>query len=195
MSRPPAPVIASGWPRPWQVLEYFENSLESLGALRREAISGEIGPESKFYGLTPEEFSFAIERARTELEHQVVLLITASFEAVLRVDLAIRCRQRRRDSHSRALRARFRSRNFHEIRLDEILDVWKAQVGSARKLGNLRQLVLFRHWLAHGRYWKQKSGLTACDPYEAWDRGNQALSIVPVLPEVQYAPPSGRSTI
>jgi len=94
MSCQKAPAIDSGWPRPWQVLEYFENSLESLGSLQREAASREIRPESRFYGLTPDEFSDAIERTRNELEHQVVLLLTASFEAVLKVDLVIRCRQR-----------------------------------------------------------------------------------------------------
>jgi len=181
-------VLAPDWPRPSQILERFEDNLEGLRSIQRRAAVGELGPESKFYGMTPEEFSQAIGAARQELEQQVALMLTASFEAVLRVDLAMRCAKRRKDADSRALRTRFRRRNFQEIRFEELLDAWKSQIGSARKLGRLRQLVNFRHWLAHGRYWKQKSGLARCDPYEAWNRGNLALSVLPIDPDVDYAP-------
>ncbi len=65
------------------------------------------------------------------------------------------------------------------IRLSTVLDVWKNVCGKKKVIGAFKQLVMFRHWLAHGRYWVQKSGLQDVDPYDAWERGRALFDALP----------------
>ncbi len=179
-----------GWPRPSQIHAYFESLSRALGILqRRILIERADDDESPFFGMTEARAAEEIRRLRTELECQATLFLTASFEAVFRQDLMFRARKRPRDRVSKSLNRQFGKRNMEEIRFEEILDAWKQEIGGAESIGSLKQLVLLRHWLAHGRYWRQKSGLHRPDPYDAWARGTAALSVVPILAEVDYAPP------
>jgi hypothetical protein len=44
----------------------------------------------------------------------------------------------------------------------------------------MAQLVKYRHWLAHGRYWTQKSGIRPT-PEQAWDTGTIVFAVLPGL--------------
>ena len=55
----------------------------------------------------------------------------------------------------------------------EALDAYQAAVLS-------NQLVKYRHWLAHGRYWTQKSGIRPT-PEQAWDTGTIVFAVLPGL--------------
>jgi len=183
--------LLSQWPRPWNVLDYYKHIMAALKAFGEQELRAAQRGEGPFFGCTPDEVDAKLSALRDELEQEVTLLLAASFEAVFRVDLALRAKGRARDSHSKGLRQRFADREFHEVRFEEILDGWKTLVGSAHVLGAFKQVVILRHWLAHGRYWPQKSGLNGIDPYEVWRRGDAALAAVPILPNVDYGPPDG----
>jgi hypothetical protein len=43
----------------------------------------------------------------------------------------------------------------------------------------MKSLLLFRHWLAHGRYWVEKSGLGQVDPFDAWQIGKAVFDVLP----------------
>lgn len=79
-----AVTIAEDWPRPGKVLEYCQRSIEAIAALRQAA--GQLGPNSRFYGMTAGEVHDAVQELLAELEHEVTMLLTASFEAALQVD-------------------------------------------------------------------------------------------------------------
>jgi hypothetical protein len=132
--------------------------------------------------MTAEQFDRALAELREELDHQVVLMLTASFEAVFQTDLQNRIKRRKRDSASKALRTWWKSaprRREKWIDLGSLLDVWKRTVGHGQVIGKMKSLLLFRHWLAHGRYWNDKSGLRDVDPFSAWEIGRDVFAVLP----------------
>lgn len=167
--------IAAQWPRPQQILRYYLRSRDALTALKKS-------PE--FVGMTETDREQSIRDLAGELSHEVVLLLTASFEALVQVDFEDRVSNRRKDPISRSL---YRLARSHERRRDrprwipveEILDVWQRETGRAHLIGRLKQLFQFRHWLAHGRYWVQKSGLKDPDPFVAWSIGKAVFDALP----------------
>lgn len=171
--------IAVDWPKPPTILEHFQRSLEALGALASH-VRVAATPESRFYLMTQEEVDFAIAEMSRELNQEVVLLLTASFEAEFQTDFHDRVSRKRKDRVSKEFRRilgdqRGRRQGAKRATFEEILDVWAKQQGHVRAIGNLKQLIRFRHWLAHGRYWVQKSGLPDPDPFDAWQRGKIVL--------------------
>ncbi|HUY36440.1 MAG TPA: hypothetical protein VMV69_27130 [Pirellulales bacterium] len=118
-----------------------------------------------------------------DLDQSAVLLLVASFEATLQVDFHERVTRKKKDGVSKELR-RLWSRNAPHhgltrwVTVEEIVDVWRKHVGHTALIGNFKQLVLYRHWLAHGRYWVQKSGLGDIDPFEAWQRGIALFNVL-----------------
>ena len=177
-------------PKPFDILRYYRRCLEALDALKR-AVSpslraGALERTSQFFGMTSDEFDAALVELRRELDYQVVMMLTASFEAIFQSDLQDRVRRKKKDPLSKALR-----RWWHEnqcgtgkwIHMESLLDAWKkTTTGHSRVIGRLRSLVLFRHWLAHGRYWPDKSGLKNVDPFTAWQIGKGVLAVLPGLP-------------
>lgn len=140
-----------------------------LGALQDYQARGFawLAAQPAFLGLTDEEIVASLAAAREELEWSGTLAVIASIEGVFRVDMAERLRLgRRRSPLNRALRDLYRKK-LDRVPFDDILDAWKA-VGAAPSglIGRLKQIYTHRHWLAHGRYWTDKSGV-APDPIEA----------------------------
>jgi hypothetical protein len=90
---------------------------------------------------------------------QNVLNSPLALEAAFRVDYECRCQRKMKDDLSRAFRAIYRSRKT-SVSLDEdIFEAWGQNSTESRQLiGELRGAFKFRHWLAHGRYWKPKLG-------------------------------------
>jgi hypothetical protein len=164
--------ILDDWPRPWEVLEYYGNA-EKL--LKFTAVDRANDADNPFLG----EPAHKIQLYRDELQKQAILLLTASFEAIFRIDLGLRTWRRRkaREPHTESLRSRFADRDvLKDVRFEDIIDAWKKELGAgARAIGNFKQVVLYRHWLAHGRYWKQSSGLAEIGVYDVSERGNAVL--------------------
>jgi len=183
--------LEDDWPKPSDILKYYERVNEFLRWLERQARVGEaVTIDHPFYGMTPREVDQEAQNLRSELEKHVSLMLTASFEAVLRVDLATRIQKSLRDESSRKLREKFGRCVFRAIRLEALIDAWRQlRFGQAHVFGKFKQLILFRHWLAHGRYWRQTSGVMKVDPLVVWDRGTAVLDIVSPRPEVGYTCP------
>jgi hypothetical protein len=179
-------------PTPLDIMRYYRRCLEALAALERtiwpSLHTGTLEGTSQFVGMTSDEFDAALVELRMELDYQVVMMLTASFEAILQADLQDRVKRKRKDPLSKALRQWWKkSRHGDErwIHMEELLDVWKRTVaGHGRTIGRLRSLVLFRHWLAHGRYWPDRSGLGKVDPFVAWQIGEKVFALLPGLPSL-----------
>ena len=97
----------------------------------------------------------------------------ASIEATFRHDMAQRRRGKQRGGNRtspvvRGLRD-LQRRHREKVRLDDILDVWRDSAGQGKgSFGKLKQFFEHRHWLAHGRYWTDKSGVQP-DPEDVLD--------------------------
>ncbi|WP_437288698.1 hypothetical protein [Sorangium sp. So ce406] len=155
----------SAWPRPTEILDHDDRLREALRALDRQFSVATTDPRSTLFGLSRDEFDDRLTRTLEELDAQTVLTLTASAEATIRRDFEARLHRRTKD----AMRRRFkqlRERYAERVALDDILEAWKDEHGNAERIGRFEQLVLHRHWLAHGRYWSNKSGI-APDPLQA----------------------------
>ncbi len=151
----------AAWPRPPEILEHHRRLVEVL----RLAPTITADAKSAFFGLTPDELDDVLRRARQELDDQVVLALVASAEATIRTDFDERLLRKTKC----ALRPRFkelRDRHADRVPLDDVLEACKDEAASTDRIGRFRQLVQRRHWLAHGRYWTDKSGV-APDPGQA----------------------------
>jgi hypothetical protein len=112
----------------------------------------------RFYGDTVEEINQKRAERLAEADLTSVLTVLAALEAAFRIDYLQRCYRREKDPLSRALRD-LHKRKQTRVRLDVILDAWKDHTSiESRLFGDLRGALLFRHWLAHGRYWEPKLG-------------------------------------
>lgn len=112
--------------------------------------------------MTRDEFDASLQEIVKEQDKQAVLMLAASCEAVLRRDFYARVTtpQNRRNAPESDLITLSRERP-NRVRLDAVLDAWQTTTGAS--IHDLRRLLKHRHWLAHGRYWSDKSGFTA-DP-------------------------------
>lgn len=167
--------LADRWPKPRTILAHYQRSKETLSALSNHLLAPAT-PQSPFYLMTQEEMNQAVDEMALELSHEIVLLLTASFEAEFQADFHDRVSRKKKDQISKEFRRmmgdhRGRRHAAKPITFEAILDVWRKNTGHAKAIDDLKQLVQFRHWLAHGRYWVQKSGLSNPDPFDAWQRG------------------------
>jgi hypothetical protein len=148
---------------------------EGLNLLERQAADGSGG--GPFAGRSELEVRETLKRLRLESERQATMMLVASFEAWFQVDFHTRVQTR---SPKDAVTARFREmwKSDDRVTVEAILDVWKDETGEAAKIGRMRQLVNFRHWLAHGRYWLQTSGIEP-DFEDAWEIGGAVFAALP----------------
>jgi hypothetical protein len=159
-------------------MDYFDAAKEALEFLRKAAFGTD--PPARFVAMTSEEVNDEIRRLTVELEQQIVMMLVASFEAVFQLDAQDRIQRKQKDAVSKRLRKLMSSKPARKrgpIDLEQILDFWKREIKASRgAIGQFTQLLLYRHWLAHGRYWHQRSGLPWVDPIEANNRGRAALA-------------------
>jgi hypothetical protein len=111
--------LASNPPQPADVLRYYRRCLEAVEALKREVgplrDTGTVARTGPFFGMTTDEFDQSLSELRRELDHQVVLMLTASYEAIFQTDLQERIKRRKKDDLSKALRSWWKgTRRRHE---------------------------------------------------------------------------------
>jgi hypothetical protein len=154
-------------PLPQDILAQHLRVSEGLRTLIHQYRNCVTDPTSSFFGMTQTEFNICLQETADEQDNQTVLMLAASSEAVLRRDFKARVAtpRNRRTSPEADFIALSRERP-NRVRLDDVLDVWRATTGAS--LLELPRLLKRRHWLAHGRYWSDKSGLTA-DPQMVFD--------------------------
>jgi hypothetical protein len=174
-------------PAPLDILNYYKRSQEALVALSKSVepslIRGVVQPTSQFVGMTAEEFYDAIAKLTRELELEVVLMLVASFEAIIQVDLRDRIGRKKKCGASKTLRELwYKTPEKHRqvMAMDRVLELWKKTLGEHKLIiGKMNSLLHFRHWLAHGRYWAEKTGLGNVDPFTAWEIGRAVFDVLP----------------
>lgn len=132
-------------------------------------------PLSPFFGKRPNECRDLLQEFRKELEEQVTLVLMGSVEALLRIDF-----ESRKAQPSAVLHAIFKSLDIQyngKVPLEEILDGWKSLASvDPHVIGEIKKHYNLRHWLAHGRYWVQTSGLDVASPVFLMKRLHDMLS-------------------
>jgi hypothetical protein len=114
----------------------------------------------RFVGCTFQEFSERLRALRFdrigETEMRSTFAMLAAVEAALRIDYLLRATQRRKDDLSRAFRTLYQEKQERALLEEDLLDLWaKHHPELKRYVSELRAALKFRHWLAHGRYWRR----------------------------------------
>lgn len=108
-----------------------------------------------------------LRAARAELDNAFALLCIAATEATIRNFVSAIVESDRHDAF--ALRARRLHERFGDrVPFEEVLDLWKPATGlkshAGSEIGEFKSQYKHRHWLAHGRYWPNRSGVAQLDP-------------------------------
>jgi hypothetical protein len=81
------------------------------------------------------------------------LALLAAVEAALRI---LRATQRRKEDLSKAFRTLYKKKQAHSLFDEDLLELWAKHHPELKKyVSELRAALKFRHWLAHGRYWRR----------------------------------------
>lgn len=163
---------------PEELWLYYERSQEALIALNEKIDSGVF--VSTFAGMSSDEILVALEDMGKKLDEQVTASLVASFEAVIRLDFLQRASRKIKTGPRQELSSLAKAYG-RAVPFEKILDVWSEYSGAKQISGQLKQLYRYRHWLVHGRYWHQKSGLRAVDPARAWQIGEQFFRAHPEI--------------
>jgi hypothetical protein len=175
--------LAATIPHPRDVWDYYQKSLEAIAALHRSLKPPSVvAVGSPFFAMTADEVEVAIRTLTRELEQEVVLMTTACFEAIVQTDFRKRRERKGKDAVSRCMRRLVKQRDYPKwVPVEHLLRIWKDNHGRSQIIGIFNQLLEYRNWLAHGRYWVQQSGLANVDPVEALNRGMALVNALPGL--------------
>lgn len=131
----------------------IETSVRDYFSLRNPRL------EPRFTGYTPDEIRKELASTLEENERTTCMTILASLEAAFRLDYLQRCYKRLRDPLSREFRALHATKGSRASLEGDIFSAWKRNsTVTASTISELTGAFKYRHWLAHGRYWKPKLG-------------------------------------
>lgn len=115
--------------------------------------------EKRFEFLTTDEIQSSRDLAISELDASTCLSILASIEANFRIDYLNRAAKRLKDPLSQAYRDLYKQYETKASFEEHLLDLWKQHAPQSRAIvSELKGALKYRHWLAHGRYWKPQLG-------------------------------------
>lgn len=137
--------------------------------------------QERFFGRTPEEIAIELSARLEETDLRSALAIFSAMEAAFRIDYEQRCQARMKDDLSRAFRAMYKVRKRRVGLEEDIFEAWKHKwPGSRQLIGSLRGAFKFRHWLAHGRYWKPRLARKKYDFDSVYDLAEAVFNSLPL---------------
>jgi hypothetical protein len=109
-----------------------------------------------FMGMRERHLEECFMQCEKELDYITCLQLLSAIEAILRLDFLGRVNKPRPNSKlDQAFQDIFKIKAFQVNLEEDILDNWKAhKPACVDEIGQLKQILRFRHWLAHGRYWQ-----------------------------------------
>lgn len=154
-----------GFPKVDSLIGYHRRMVEVLEATGRNLHPVLSARSGNFLNTTPDEFYAALHDVRDELDAQTTMMLIASAEATLKRDCKRRLASKaRREPLWRELDTLWKQEEaagHRGVRTAKLLGVWKTISGAPLK--GLLKLFQHRNWLAHGRFYTDKSGVVA-DP-------------------------------
>jgi hypothetical protein len=142
-----------------EILDYHRRAVEALRLLSR-AFDTLDAKAKALFPRTKEAFLDVLDDMRNELDDEVVLALVASAERSLRLDF----RALLGEGDAPAVRfGHLNERYDGHVPLESALDVWKELTAEPEKVGRFKQLYVYRHGLAHGRFFN-KSGVHHVTP-------------------------------
>jgi len=158
---------------PAAIWRYYERVKDCIEA-RRRVVLIDRSTHLDYAGLSNPEIEDAFAEQFEELDHQVTCALIASFEAAVCRDFRTRCKSRKTAIGRKCKDLYKRKKQADErVTFVEVLDIWSGESKKHKVTEELKKLYRFRHWLAHGRWFPQKSGLAHVDPERALEIGEE----------------------
>jgi len=160
-----------------QLAHFYEDVAKSVRLyFSRDAPSFDV----RFADRRPNEVSNEMNERLAELEMATALSLFAAVEAAFRIDYLQRCYRKEKNAMSRAFRELHKKKGVRVSLEDEIFEIWrKHTIGSTSIIGKLRSAFSFRHWLAHGRYWRPK--FPRYDYLQVYSLADSAMNSFPLF--------------
>lgn len=138
-----------------EISEYYESVRTSIGTFY---LGGSDAYLERFGFSSNQHVMDAYKKEADEFETSTCLTVLSALEARFRIDYLARVDKKLKDPLSRAFRKLY-GRHKTELRFDDLLNVWKNHAPSSTLyIGQLKTAQIYRHWLAHGRYWTPRLG-------------------------------------
>ena len=161
----------------------IEQRASSLRAIRDGTSTG-----PRFIGMTVDDVHHYFQAQTRELDRLTILNLVASAEAAIRVDYFHRVKGRLKDHLSKTYREWHKSLSKKKQRRpdfdkDGILERLKEAdiLGKTGKrlIGDYRECLRHRNWVAHGRYWAKPVEVEKLDPDDVFDRAANLIQGLP----------------
>jgi hypothetical protein len=134
----------------------------------------------RFSTYTIDEIQKELGERLHELNLTSSLSLLAALEAVFRIDYLQRNYKRKKDALSAACRDIYKEKEIKASLEDDILNAWRSNTEGANQLiSDLKGAFKYRHWLAHGRYWKPKMGRPSYDYETIYELAGVVLNSFP----------------
>ena len=145
---------------PEAAFAWFKHEVELLESTARTGAPTRDS-KSDFFGMPADEFREVLRALRDEVEQRAYLAIVAATEACLQLDFRARAKGAKSVMHrdlAKKLLKRETERPDDRIVIEDVLDAWASQ-DAKKAVSEYKQLLKHRHWLAHGRYFPNHSGV------------------------------------
>ena len=143
---------------------WYQDQKNALRVFKYQIIESLTKPTStlnqKFQTYSIDDLEIYFKESERELEYLVCFDLISATEGLLRKDFHSKTNQKDKSDIGRAFREIAKEKDPKDIRLKEdIIEHWKVHMPSKKDaFGNYNGLLIYRHWLAHGRYWNLIKG-------------------------------------
>lgn len=168
---------------PLNPYEIARQHVDAENALRLYYQYSGTGMSARFVGYSREDLAVELQDRIDELDLSSSLVLLTACEAMFRVDFHRRCELKHRSDISRAFREIGRNQGQWRLSLErDILSLWREYHPEHKDvIGDLIGALNYRHWLAHGRYWKPKLARVRYDFDTLFAIAHRIASEMPLL--------------
>lgn len=132
-------------------IAYYKHDLDKAIRLYYKSYS----EYEKFYIYSMENIDEEKTLRFQELELNTVFMLLSSIEALFRIDFNIRVNKKFKDELSKEFRNISKNKQGRVSIEEDILNVWQSHFVELKvAISEYKGALHYRHWLAHGRYWK-----------------------------------------
>ena len=140
--------------------EYYSSVREAIRTKYSDTLN--INYLADFFGRSSRSVEEERDKAYEELEKEATLCLLSYMESVFRTDFIMRCELKKKDKLAMLFRKTYSpsKRKYQYGFKDVVISSWKEVHPSKTDTFNrILEMMEFRNWLAHGRYWAFKDNL------------------------------------
>ena len=133
---------------------FYSNVREAIRTKYSDTLN--INYLADFFGRSPNSVEEERDRAYEELEKEATLCLLSYMESIFRTDFILRCELKKKDKLAILFRKTYSptKRKYQYGFKDVVIKGWKeVHPDKVDAFNHILEMMEFRNWLAHGRYW------------------------------------------